>query len=145
MAGDAAVMIKLEKNKKWHVGWQYVFISSSVKTTSQTDFSTGDMGPRVEYYLDKKKAWGIGLGYNLIVASQYKDAETGETVKWRGSSLKADFGYNAEFDEWLFLGLRISYYSGTFNEQFVGGTTYTKVAYSRAWIYPTMFFRVDFD
>lgn len=143
MAADASVNIALDSKKRWSIGWSYLTLTSQVKTAADNvQFSTSDMGPRVEWYISKDRAWGLGVVYNLISNATFKGASL-SNVKWRGTSIKADFGYTAEFGETFHLGMRANYYSASWIEQLIGSTEYSKITYTRGWIYPSLFFRWD--
>lgn len=143
MAVDGSVNIDLDKKGQFTVGWAYISITNSSKNADGDviAFTTSDMGPRLSWFLDKQKAWGLGVVYGLISNATYKGGEL-SNVKWRGTSLKADFGYTHEFvEESFFMGLRMNYYSASWIEQLVGSTDYSKITYTRGLIYPSLYFR----
>lgn len=143
MATDASININLDKRGGWAIGWSYLMISTAQKTTGNSTFAAADMGPRVSWFMNKSRTFGLGVVYNLIANTTYKGPDGGNTLKWRGTSIKADIGYSAQVNESMSLGMRINYYSAQWNEQLVGAEDFSKITYARGWIYPSVYFRWD--
>ncbi len=139
MTADGAVNLNLNKKGTLTIGWAYTMINDVATASSTATFTTADMGPRFGWFLNKEKTWGLGLAYNIISNATYDGS--GTAVKWRGTSLKTDFGYAPEISENMYCGFRINYYSGSWIEQLVGSSTYSTVSYTRTWMYPSLYFR----
>lgn len=140
-AADFALNLNLNKKGTIALGWAYVMVSSSSTSGSTTtEFAAGDMGPKLSMFLDKDRTWGFSIIYNLLANATYNSGG-GSELKWRGTSLKGDFGWAPAVSDDAFLGLKINYYSAAWTEQLIGSATYSTVSYTRAWIYPTLYFR----
>ncbi len=140
---DVTLGFSIDKAGFYQVGWDYVGHSTSDKDASATvTYTATQMGPRFVFYLDKKRFWRTSLAYNLVSSATYNDGTTPTT--WRGSALVGDFGYQLPIGESSALGLRINYSQASYSETLVGGTTYTKVSYSRTLIYPSLAITFEF-
>jgi hypothetical protein len=140
-AADFALNLNLNKKGTVAVGWAYTLISSSTSAgSSNTAFAAGDMGPRFLLFFDKDRTWELGVTYNLLANATYSSGG-GSEMKWRGTSIKADFGWAPAISDSAFFGFRFNYYSASWTEQLIGSSTYSTVAYTRAWIYPSLYFR----
>ena len=109
------------------------FSATDTISSTTTTFVTTDMGFRYGYFFSNRKTWLFTITYNLISKAAYNNGTT--NVELRGTSLKADMGYNFWIGDYSALALKIFYYAPSFTEE-VNTTTLTKVSYSRAVIYP---------
>lgn len=143
-AYDASLNIDLTKKGGVTIGWSYMMVDSQQKLGSEYKYTTSEMGPRLGFFLDKEKNWSIGAAYHLVGSAKY-EAPGLSNVTWKGTSLKADLGYGATFSESFRMGFKLNYYSSTWAEQLVNDSDYSKIAYTRSWIYPSIQFRLHFD
>ncbi|MCB0412273.1 MAG: hypothetical protein KDD22_07085, partial [Bdellovibrionales bacterium] len=82
---DAAIGFGVNKTSQWQVGWNY---SSYGASTTDTTYTSSEMGPKFGYYFDKDRNWGASFSYNMIVTGT--NTESGTTSNWRGTSMKFD-------------------------------------------------------
>lgn len=132
---DFALGFGIDKRSQWQVGWNYSMHSTSTSGDDTVSYSSTEMGPKINYYLDRNRSWGISFAYNLIVNGSYE--ASGTTHEWRGTSMRADFGYGGQISEQLRLGLRLVYNIASFNEE-VDDTTLTNISYTRTLMYPAI-------
>jgi hypothetical protein len=138
MAIDFTVGLDLTRTGSLVAGWSYLTVSDAgtVGSTVTTIASSG-MGPKLKYYLNKKKNWNIGLTYILNSSTTY--ASTGATSEeWRGTIIKAELGYGMEFTETVYMGFNLNYYSTALTESIVG-SAFTTISYSQGLIYPSFY------
>ena len=86
--------------------------------------------------LDRAKSWSLGLGYYLSTTASVNDGSNND--KWKGTALKADIGYSISIADKLYTGIRLNYSSASYSENFIGGTGYTEVSYSKTAVYPSV-------
>lgn len=140
---DLGAYLSLDKGGEVLLGWNYSNQSISDSTASTTSYTLTEMGPKMAYYFDKDKYWGMFLTYNLTATAKYN---TGSTVELRGNSYKVSFSYTPEIDddEVYFLGLKLNYSVASYTES-VSGSTLNTISYSRTQIYPSLHFIMHFD
>lgn len=141
---DASLNLDLAMKGHLTIGWGYSIINmSDTSSGTTTTFSLAEMGPRVGYYLDKDKSWGLFATYNLQSKATY---DTGSNpLEWRGGSYKLEFGYRPELFEQLRAGLHLIYYSAAFSEELSNSTTYALISNSRSLIYPAFSLSYHFE
>ncbi|MCB0413045.1 MAG: hypothetical protein KDD50_01845 [Bdellovibrionales bacterium] len=132
---DFDAMIDMTKSGGFEVGWTAGLISTSESGSSSTTYSLNEMGPKFLYNLNKQKNWQLGLSYYLQANASYSN---GSSYTWRGTAYKINLNYLMELSETLFIGVSINYHAATFNEQFVGGSTFSTISYTRGLIYPAL-------
>ncbi len=133
---EGSALVDISKNPHMAVGWSYAMYSTSDTTTTATTISASDMGPKFTWFMDKKELWSLSLTYNLIGSTTYS---SGSSDTWRGTSIKADVGWGPQLGDNSFLGIKLNYYSATYTENLVGGTSYSQVSYARSFMYPSVF------
>lgn len=136
---DLSFSLALTKDNNIFLGWEIVSAAFTATTTVTAKHASTDMGLKFSYFFGRSQVWGLGLGYLLLSNGTYDDG-SGTSAKWRGTAIKADFGYAPEVATNTHLGFRLNYYAPTVNESVVGDTTLSKVAYKRATIYPSIYF-----
>ena len=136
---DATIGFTVDKKGNYQIGWDYVVEGTTDTTTTTTTYAGSYMGPKFKVFFDKNLNWGLGLAYNLSATAIYTPAG-GTAEKWRGTNLRVDFGYNLNIDDSYAVGFKINYSSSTFAEKLVNETTYTTVAYTRTFIFPSISF-----
>lgn len=133
---DLSLGINIDKKGQYTLGWNYGSVSANSTISTTTTFALTEMGPKFNWHIDKERHWNFSCTYNLIVNAQYNDGST--TSKWRGTSIKADFGYAPNISESFYAGVKLNYYQASFAEE-VTSTTLTTISYSRGIIYPSLF------
>lgn len=139
---DVSIGFAVDKKGLYLVGWNYTGHSTSKTTTTSESYASTQMGPRFLFHFDKQKMYSLGFAYNLSTKATFNNGTS--TYTWKGTGLKADLGVNFPIGENTFLGLRLNYSSTSYNEQLQNTTTYTQVSYSRAFIYPSIYFFFGF-
>ncbi len=135
---EGAIGFEIDKKGRYLVGWGYAsFSTTDTSGGTTTTYSSSQMGPRFLWIIDKKKNWSLGLAYYLVTTGSYAPSG-GTSEQWKGTALKADFGYNFPVTEKFHLGLRMNYSSATYTEKFVG-EAYTKVSNTKSAIYPSVY------
>ncbi|MES2963342.1 MAG: hypothetical protein V4760_05595 [Bdellovibrionota bacterium] len=137
---EISVGFAVDKKNQYLVGWGYNTLTSSDTGASgvASTYSSTQMGPRFIYAIDKNNEWTVGLAYYLVTNATYDDG-SGSSVKWKGTALKFDFGYNFPASGNFLIGVRMNYSSASYTEQLVGSTTYSAVGYTRTSMYPTLY------
>ncbi len=115
-------------------GWDILGVSVSDATTTTTTFTSSDMGPKFFWYFTKSHNWSLALSYHLISNAKYNPG-TEET--WSGTSLFVELGYLPDITENFSAGVKLNYYSASYNKQTISTTT-ADVAYKRNLIFPSM-------
>lgn len=144
---DFAFGFNVDRKGQMQAGWGYHGMSSSDvdgSTSKTTTFSGYGMGPKFNFFLDRKRRWCLGLTYGIVARSTYKDTNSSEE-SWRGSTYKGDFGYIYRLDNGaFFFGARLNYVSGSYNEKLVDQVTFSNVSNSRTFMYPSFTLGLDF-
>lgn len=109
--------------------------ADTANSITQT-YSVTDMGINFGFYIGKARNWIFDIAYMLISKAKYNDGTGGTGVEWRGTAIKADFGYLFDIDENFQFSTKLYYYSPSFTEQVTDTTTLATVSYRRATIYP---------
>lgn len=109
--------------------------SSTVMGTTTNAYSTADMGVRMGY-ISKSKNWIFTATYNLTSKGSYTPG-TNSTRELRGTSYKADIGYNIWFGEYAAISIRYAYYGASYIEYVVSNTLTTK-SHTFTGIYPSL-------
>lgn len=110
--------------------------------TNTVTYAGTDMGLNFGYVFGRGGGWIVNLAYMFISKAKYNDG-AGTEIEWRGTALKADFGYLFNITDGLDFSAKLFYYAPTFNEE-VSTTTLTKVSYKRVVIYPGLSMLWDF-
>lgn len=135
---EGSIGFAIDRKSKYLVGWNYSMHSTSDTATATKTYSSTQMGPRFVLMLNKHKTWSFGLGYYLVTTGTFSDG-TGASETWKGTALKADFGYNFAVSEKLFVGARLNYSSASYAEKIVGSADYSTVSYTRTIMYPSLY------
>lgn len=131
---DLAVGLPLTKKGQWVLGWNYGSYALSENPGTETSLKITDMGPKIEYYMNKDRTWLIGLTYNLISKATYSN---GSETELRGTSMKVEAGYMPEMWENVLMGAKINWYKANFKEEITNQTSLAQVTHGRTVIYPT--------
>lgn len=134
---DIGLLMNLDRKGRFQIGWAYGSMSVEDSGGSTASYTMTEMGPKLGLYLDKERTWGLFATYNLISTATYLSASGGTEEEWRGTSLKAEFGYTPNLTETIVAGLRLNYHTMTYSEQLVGASTFSAISKGRAVIYPT--------
>lgn len=136
---DVTVAMDVLKKPRLVLGWSYGIFSTTDTTTTTTTITTSDMGPRFGWFIDKDEKWSFFVTYNLLASATYTPGgSTASTL--RGTSIKADVGWTLPVSDNFFCGIKLNYYSATYAESLVGGSTFTQISYARSFIYPSVVF-----
>lgn len=141
---DFMVGLPLSNKGRWVLGWNYDSYSFKDNPGTATTLTISDMGPKILFSLSKDNSFVLGLTYNLITKGSYTPGG-GTKSELRGSSLRAELGYQPAVSEHTYLGLKLNYYKATFNEEITGQTALAKVTDSRTVIYPSLAYTYRFD
>lgn len=126
----------IDKNGQYLVGWAYGMFNSTDNNGTAITYGSTQMGPRFVWNMDKQHHWSLGLGYYLVTNATYNG---GSDEKWKGSAIKADVGYNLDIADRFQLGLRLNFSTASYTEKLVGDTTYSTIAYTRTFMYPSIY------
>lgn len=136
---DFSIGFAVDKKARYLVGWNYSMHSAADGTSTTQTYSSTQMGPRFIWFVDKDNSWSLGLGYYLVTNATF-DSGGGTTEKWKGTAIKADFGYNFAVGSQSYAGIRLNYSMANYNEKLVGETTYSTVSYSKTAMYPSIYY-----
>lgn len=143
LMGDFAVTINLDRKGQWVIGWSYNTITITESGDNESEFGLTEMGPRLGYYIDKGKIWSLFFTYNMQSQADYSSGVT--NAEWRGTSMKGELGFTPAFGENYHAGVRLNYFTASFDEQFTDGTTFSTISNKRSIIYPTFAFIYRFQ
>lgn len=132
---DFAVLMTSEGRRVISIGWSYAGISSEDAGATTTSYSSAETGPKFTYLFGRELNWYLGLIYNLQAKAEFSDA-SGE-AEWRGTSLRAEFGYLPRISSKLNVGVKINYHQASYDEQITNSTTLTQDSNKKTMIYPT--------
>ncbi len=110
--------------------------------SSETSFTTSDLGLKFIYFWNKNRTWSTSLIYYFTSTAKYNDG-TGTEVSYRGTGIKFDFGYNFWLSDAIALAAKIHFYNPSFKES-VTNNIITDVSYKRTIIYPNFTFIFSF-
>jgi hypothetical protein len=134
---DGSIGFMIDKRGQYLAGWGYSMHSTSNGADNTTTYSSTQMGPRFLIYLDRDLTYVLGLAYLLVSSASYSDgAGTDET--WKGTVIRADFGYAFAISPTLQLIGRFNYSMASYVEKLVGGTTYSTDASKQTAMYPSI-------
>lgn len=132
---DFAVLMTSTGRQMIGIGWGYAGVSSTEGSTTTTTYTSTETGPKFSYLFGREQNWYLGLAYNLLAKAQYSDG-TNE-AEWRGTSIKAEFGYLPKVSGRLNAGVKLNYHQATYSEQITNSTTLTQETNTKSMIYPT--------
>lgn len=132
---DVAVLMTSEGKRLIGIGWNYAGVSSTDDTTSgETKYTSTETGPKFTYMFGREQNFYSSLTYNLLAKAKFSDS-SGE-AEWRGTSLKAEFGYLPKVTSKLNVGVKLVYHQASYNEQITNDTTLTQESNKKTMIYP---------
>ena len=134
---DVSLGFAVDKKEHYLIGWNYTGHSTTNATTTTESYSSTQMGPRFIVSFDKAKMFSLGFTYNLQTQASFNNGS--QTYTWKGSAMKADFGVNFPMGDNSFIGFRLNYSAASYKEQLIGTTNYTVVAYTRTFMYPSIY------
>lgn len=141
---DFMLGVKLDKKAKFYVGWNYgVYGTTSSAGSTTENYSSTQMGPKFLWFLGKDKNWVLGAAYNLVTNAAYSTGGSSSQT-WRGTAIKADFGYVSWLSDSWTIGGKMNYSSATFSEKFTNGDNYEKVTNTRVHIFPSLYMGLHF-
>ncbi len=127
---------RIDKAGQYLVGWGVASHSQAATATTSTTYTSLQMGPRFLWMIDKAKNWSFGFAYYIVTTATYDGGTGAET--WKGTAMHFDGGYNLPVSESTYLAVRLNYSSASFTEKLIGSTTYSTVAYTKTFIYPSL-------
>lgn len=132
---DFAILMTSEGRRMLGIGWNYAGVTSEESAVTTTTYTSTETGPKFTYMFGREQDWYIGLAYNLLAKAQFSDAN-GE-AEWRGTSLKAEFGFLPKINNRINVGVKLNYHQASYNEQITNTTTLTQTTNTKTMIYPT--------
>ena len=142
--GDLALGLNIDKKGDWVLAWNVGYVSATDQSDSDTDtYTVTEMGPKFGFFFDKEHFWSLWVTYNMNVTGTVK-LGADPTQTWRGTSIKAELGITPSIGQDLYAGIKLIYHSETFVESLEGSTNYEVIAYTRAFIYPSLNFSFRF-
>jgi hypothetical protein len=111
------------------VALQETAASSTARLTSL------NMGPMVMWLMDRKKEYGLSLGYNIVANGAYTTSSASTTLS--GTGLFVSFSAMPEISENFYVGLKLNYYSLSFSRS-IDGSTVSPVSFTRTLIFPSL-------
>ncbi|MES2803651.1 MAG: hypothetical protein V4654_14260 [Bdellovibrionota bacterium] len=132
---DFAVLMTSEGRRMLGIGWNYAGVTSEDGSTTTTTYSSTETGPKFTYMFGREQDWYLGLAYNLLAKAQFSD--TNGEAEWRGTSIKAEFGFLPKINSRINAGVKLNYHQATYNEQITNTTTLTQTTNTKTMIYPT--------
>lgn len=134
---DFAILMTSEGRQTIGIGWNYAGVSSEDEAGGvATSYSSTETGPKFSYLFGREQNWYLGLAYNLLAKAQFSQG-AGSEAEWRGTSIKAEFGYLPRINGKLNVGVKLNYHQATYNEQITNSTTLTETTNKKTMIYPT--------
>lgn len=106
--------------------------TSGSTTTSLTSLNMGPMGT---WLIDRKKQFGLSVGYNMIANGTLTTA-TGTSTTLTGTGLFASLSVMPEISENLYFGFKLNYYSLSYSRSIDGNST-SAISYGRSLIFPS--------
>jgi hypothetical protein len=134
---DLAVGIHIGSKKS--VLAQLIYGSYASNDTSNSitrAYTQTDMGINFGFYIGKQRNWIFDIAYMITSKAKYNDGTGASEIEWRGTAIKADFGYLFDMDENFQFSTKLFYYAPTFIEEVSNTTTLTAVSYKRVSMYP---------
>lgn len=135
MVLDLSGAINLSHKGQFVLGWSYSIMSYGADGAAAVEASTTDTGPRIGWFIDRRRSWSVNLTYNLFANTTFNDGT--EDLKWRGKSYKVDFGYAGFVSDRLAFGVRMNYYAASYSEQFDAADSFSQVSTSQNAIFPS--------
>lgn len=143
---EATLGFSSDRKGRFILGWDYLSLSATDTdaAAATATLTATAMGPKLLIFFDRNRMWSLGLGYLLSATGSYSASAGATAETWTGTLMKGDLGFNywTSSETWM-IGVRLNYAAATFNRQLVSGS-YTELSYTRAFIYPTINFAVDF-
>lgn len=129
--------LNLNRDGSYQMGWNYSnHLTESKESGVNVSYKTTQMGPGFIAYLDKKKAFRLGVSYNLVTTGSHQ--RSGEAKEdWRGTAINADIGYQIRFESRMSLGLRLNYSSASYVESRQNSTV-EDISHKKNLIYPSV-------
>lgn len=133
---DFAILMTSEGRRTIGIGWGYAGVTSQEGSTTTTSYSSTETGPKFSYLFGREQTWYLGFAYNLLAKAEYDDGAGGE-AEWRGTSMKAEFGYLPRVSSRFNIGVKLNYHVANYTEQITNSTTLTQESNTKTMIYPT--------
>ena len=132
----------MDKQGRFHIGWNYASYSTNLVSGSTTTYSSTQMGPSLVAFINKAHNWRVGFSYNLVTNASYK-ITGGTTETWTGTGLSADIGYQFYFFEKVMVGCKFNYSNTSYTTKLIGSTQ-SSISYNESLIYPSIGLAVEF-
>lgn len=133
---DGAIIMTSEGKTTIGVGWSYAGLSINEENGLITNkYSSTETGPKFIYLFGKGKEWYSGLTYNLSAKAKFEN--NSGNAEWRGTSIRAEFGYLPQITAKLQAGVKLNYHAASYTEQITNSSTLTQSTNKRNLIYPT--------
>lgn len=132
---NASALFNLDNKARWNMGFAVLGISQTAKTgTTETSYSSFDLGPAVRWNIDKNRIFSLTLAYGYLAKASYS-VDSGAAEKWEGTSLLGQFAVQAPIQDKFYVGLSLNYYSATYSKKVVSSVESSNDA-QKSWIFP---------
>lgn len=132
---DVAVLMTSEGRYLMGIGWSYSGVTSADEVQStETKYTSTETGPKFTYTFGREQNWYFGATYNLQAKAKFSSGAN--EAEWRGTSLKAEYGYVYKTGSNLSLGVKLVYHQASYDEQITNSTTLTQSSNKKTMIYP---------
>lgn len=128
------VYVPLDSKNQYYLGATFLGgASSDTASTGDVTFSHQDIILGAKWFIDKNQTFILSSGYGFKSNATYQNG-TAASESWTGSSLYAKLTVAPKIGKFN-AGMSIIYYSGSYTEKNVSGTT-SSVSNSRTFIIP---------
>lgn len=130
------LLFSVDNKERLYVGFHGHQMTFEEKiSTTTTSLTSLDMGPYIMGYLDKRRFYYVGFGYNLLVKGAYTSGTS--TQELEGTSLMGTLGVSPEVGKNFYLGFDLNYVKTDYTKS-TSGSAVSDVSYSRTFILPTV-------
>lgn len=130
------LLFSIDNKERLYVGFHAHQISFEEQVpTARTSLTSLDMGPYIMAYLDRRRFFSLGFGYNLLVNGTYSSGSSNQTLT--GTSLMATIGASPEIGKDIYVGFDLNYVKVDYDKSTVGSAV-SDVSYTRTFILPTI-------
>lgn len=130
------VLFNLDNRKTFCMGWSVFGISQSITAgTTQSTYSSFDMGPAIRWNMDHAGVFSATLAYGYLAKGSYSTGST-TSETWEGSSYFAQLAAQVPVrDDKFYIGLSLNYYGGNYSKKTVNNVESSNDA-QKTWIFP---------
>lgn len=130
------LLFSVDNKERLYVGFHGHQLTFEEKiSTTTTSLTSLDMGPYIMAYLDKRRFYYVGFGYNLLVKGTYTSGTSNQELE--GTSLMGTLGVSPEVGKNFYLGFDLNYVKTDYTKSTTGSAV-SDVSYSRTFILPTV-------